>query len=62
MAHDRRYAVDASKLRALGWQPQFEFEQGLAATTEWYRTNKAWWRRLKDRDYQAYYRRQYDQT
>ena len=48
--HDLRYAIDASKLREeLGWRPSFpDFEQGLAATIEWYRNNEAWWRPQKD--------------
>ncbi len=60
--HDRRYAVDASGMRALGWQPQYEFEKALTETIEWYRANQAWWRRLKDAAYQEYYRRQYGQA
>ena len=47
--HDMRYAIDSSKLRnELGWQPSYrDFESGLAATIDWYRTNEAWWRPLK---------------
>ncbi|HZV77304.1 MAG TPA: dTDP-glucose 4,6-dehydratase [Candidatus Babeliales bacterium] len=47
--HDRRYAVDSGKLRALGWSPRVAFETGLAQTVDWYRTNEAWWRPLKDK-------------
>jgi len=59
--HDRRYAVDSSKLRDLGWMPEVEFEAGLAATVEWYRTNEGWWRSIKDEDpaYRAYHEAQY---
>jgi dTDP-glucose 4,6-dehydratase len=48
--HDRRYAIEAGKLRAeLGWKPRYEsFREGLAATIEWYRDNEAWWRPMKD--------------
>jgi len=48
--HDMRYAIDSSKLRAeLGWTPRYHnFEDGLAATIDWYRANEAWWRPQKD--------------
>ena len=45
--HDRRYCIDASKLRALGWMPTISLEEGLAATIAWYRENDAWWRPLR---------------
>jgi dTDP-glucose 4,6-dehydratase len=43
--HDRRYAMDDRKLRALGWQPAVAFEAGLAATVRWYEAHAQWWRR-----------------
>ncbi|MBK9697992.1 MAG: dTDP-glucose 4,6-dehydratase [Propionibacteriaceae bacterium] len=54
--HDLRYAIDASRLRAeLGWEPRYtHFEDGLAATIDWYRANEAWWRPMK-RDTEAKY-------
>jgi dTDP-glucose 4,6-dehydratase len=57
--HDRRYAVDTAKLRALGWAPAHAFEEALAATVTWYRTHEPWWRPLKSGEFLAYYRRQY---
>jgi len=57
--HDRRYSLDSSKLIALGWRPEYDFEQGLAETVEWYRANRSWWEPLKSGEYLAYYRRQY---
>ena len=59
--HDRRYSLDTSKLRQLGWAPQEPFESGLAATVEWYRQNEWWWRPIKDGDaaFRSYYERQY---
>jgi dTDP-glucose 4,6-dehydratase len=47
--HDRRYSVDCTKLRALGWSPRREFDEGLTETVDWYRANEPWWRPLKDR-------------
>ncbi len=47
--HDRRYSLDDSKLRALGYAPQVEFERGLAETVQWYRDNRAWWEPLRER-------------
>ena len=43
--HDRRYAIDDAKLRALGWSPAVSLEEGLRATVDWYRDNRAWWER-----------------
>jgi len=47
--HDRRYLLDSSKLRNLGWKPQITFERGLRDTAEWYAANRAWWEPLKER-------------
>lgn len=58
--HDRRYAVDSSKLRTeLGWKPTRTFDQGLTATVRWYRENEWWWRKVKDEAFRQYERRQY---
>jgi dTDP-glucose 4,6-dehydratase len=57
--HDRRYSVDCTKLRSLGWAPRTSFEEGLAATVAWYRDHRAWWERLKSGEWRAYYERQY---
>jgi dTDP-glucose 4,6-dehydratase len=45
--HDFRYSVDCSKLRSLGWKPEYSFDEGLAATVTWYSQNEGWWRPLK---------------
>ncbi len=47
--HDRRYAIDDSKLRALGYAPRTSFAEGLATTIAWYHANEAWWRPLKEK-------------
>ena len=57
--HDRRYAIDDSKLRSLGWRPEWSVSDGLATTVEWYRQNRGWWEPLKSGEYRAYYERQY---
>jgi dTDP-glucose 4,6-dehydratase len=59
--HDRRYALDTTKLRALAWKPEIPFEDGLQSTVAWYRQNEWWWRPIKERDggYRDYYETQY---
>jgi dTDP-glucose 4,6-dehydratase len=58
--HDRRYALDDAKLRALGWAPRHSFgELGLRETVSWYQDNRAWWEPIKSGEYRAYYERQY---
>jgi dTDP-glucose 4,6-dehydratase len=57
--HDRRYAMDGSKLAALGWRPSVSFEDGLARTVDWFVANEGWWRAARSGDWDAYYERQY---
>ncbi len=57
--HDRRYAMNAEKLRTLGWQRSHTFEQGLEDTVRWYADNAWWWRKIKTGEYLEYYQRQY---
>jgi dTDP-glucose 4,6-dehydratase len=58
--HDRRYALDSSKIeRELGWKRQWEFEAGLAATIQWYRENQAWLDRARDGAYREYFDKHY---
>jgi dTDP-glucose 4,6-dehydratase len=47
LGHDRRYSIDCSKARALGWEPARSLDEALAATVAWYRENRAWWEPLK---------------
>jgi dTDP-glucose 4,6-dehydratase len=60
--HDRRYCLDTTKLRGVGWQPRVSFEQGLRDTVDWYRRNEWWWRPIKEQDpaFKAYYEAQYE--
>ncbi len=57
--HDRRYAMDGSRIAALGWRPRVTFEDGLAQTVDWFVANEAWWRAARSGDWDAYYERQY---
>ena len=57
--HDRRYALDCSRLRALGWTPKARFEAALDDTIAWYKSHRAWWEPIKSGEYKDYYRRQY---
>jgi dTDP-glucose 4,6-dehydratase len=59
--HDRRYAMDGTKLAGLGWQPRTSFEDGLAATIDWYTANEDWWRAARSGDWDGWYARQYGQ-
>ena len=47
LGHDRRYSIDTTKVRGLGWQPERDLDEALAATVEWYRANQRWWEPLK---------------
>jgi dTDP-glucose 4,6-dehydratase len=57
--HDRRYALDTSKLQALGWRSRHTFDQALERTVRWFVENEAWWRPIKSGEYLEYYRKQY---
>jgi dTDP-glucose 4,6-dehydratase len=63
IGHDRRYALDTSKLRGLGWAPQVPFDAGLRETVAWYQQNPWWWRPIKENDpeFRAFYDAQYGQ-
>ena len=61
--HDRRYAIDCSKIeKELGWQPTVTFEQGLKDTVRWYLDNQAWVNAIRSGEYRKYYEKQYGQT
>src|SRR5687768_12044736 len=58
--HDRRYAIDASKIqRELGWSPRHRFDEAIRETIRWYRENEPWWRAIKSGEYRNYYEQQY---
>ncbi len=54
--HDRRYSLDCSKIRALGWAPEHDFESALETTVRWYVDNRWWWEKVRAGDFEAYYR------
>jgi dTDP-glucose 4,6-dehydratase len=59
--HDRRYAIDASKIsKELGWKPSLTFEEGLSQTIDWYLQNTEWLKHVTSGEYQQYYSKQYD--
>ena len=57
--HDRRYSLDTTKLRALGWAPRKRFEEGIAETVAWYVAHRGWWEPIKSGEYRDYYEKQY---
>ena len=58
--HDRRYSLDTAKLRALGWAPHRNWEDGIRATVDWYRDNRDWWEPIRRSDgFRDFYERQY---
>lgn len=59
--HDRKYSVDWIKInKELGWEPQHDFDTWLATTVEWYKNNTSWWKNLKDKKWDKYYKKQYE--
>lgn len=60
LGHDRRYGIDANKIRAeLGWEPRYPFEKGIKQTIAWYLENRKWWERIINGEYRSYYQIQY---
>jgi len=60
LGHDRRYAIDSSKMKEeFDWEPEYTFEEGIAETIQWYKDNEDWWRNIKSGDYKDYYKKMY---
>ncbi|MFL0572778.1 dTDP-glucose 4,6-dehydratase [Priestia megaterium] len=60
LGHDRRYAIDPTKLTTeLGWKPKYTFDTGIVETIQWYLDNQDWWKNIKSGDYVNYYNKQY---
>lgn len=61
LGHDKRYAIDPTKLEQLGWKPTYTFETGIAQTIQWYLDNREWWETILSGEYQYYFDKQYHQ-
>ena len=59
--HDRRYALDDTKLTKLGWNREYNFETGMKITADWYKNNREWWEPLKSGKYLEFYKKHYDE-
>ncbi|MBD8013464.1 dTDP-glucose 4,6-dehydratase [Planococcus wigleyi] len=59
LGHDKRYAIDPTKIEELGWRPVYDFETGIAQTVDWFLENKEWWEKIISGEYQQYFDRQY---
>jgi dTDP-glucose 4,6-dehydratase len=58
--HDRRYAIDFSKIESeLGWKPLISFDEGIRLTVQWYLAHPDWWKKVKTGEYLQYYHRMY---
>jgi dTDP-glucose 4,6-dehydratase len=57
--HDRRYSLGSEKMRALGWEPEVRFAEGIERTVDWYRERRDWWEPIRSGEYRAFYERQY---
>lgn len=60
LGHDKRYAIDPTKLEELGWKPTYNFDTGIEQTIEWYLENKDWWEKIISGEYQEYFKKQYE--
>jgi len=62
-AHDRRYALNSSKIKSLGWKISYNFTEALKEAVKWYQTNRKWWQKIKEKDkeFQEYYHKQYQE-
>ena len=61
--HDRKYSIDWSKINSeLGWKPLADFDAWLEKTVEWYINNSSWWKKIKDKKWDEYYKGQYQEA
>ncbi len=57
--HDLRYALDCEKIKKMGWRPKYNFSQAIKQTIDWYKNNPEWWKKLKNKSFKQYYKKQY---
>lgn len=62
LGHDRRYSIDSSKLRSLGFENKYSFEEAMIDTVRWYKENEWWWRKVKSEDFKKFYKRAYGEV
>ena len=62
LGHDKRYSLDFSKIRKLGWKPKYNFNDVMNSTIRWYENNEKWWKEIKTGDYLNYYNKHYHET
>lgn len=62
LGHDKRYAIDPTKLEKLGWKPTYNFETGINQTIQWFLNNKKWWDKIISGEYQTYFDKQYKRS
>lgn len=60
LGHDKRYAIDPTKLEELGWKPTYNFDTGIQQTIDWYIANEDWWSRIISGEYRDYFSKQYN--
>lgn len=60
LGHDRRYSLDCTKLRDLGWKPKHNFEEAMDKTIHWFLENRSWWEKIKSGEYLEYYKQHYN--
>jgi dTDP-glucose 4,6-dehydratase len=58
--HDRRYSLDSTKIKKLGWKPKYDFETAIREKIDWYRNNIDWWKKIKSGEYLEFYNKQYN--
>ena len=61
LGHDRRYALDCSKIHELGWKPEADFDEALSLTVRWYQENTGWWQKIKEKskEFKSFYDKYY---